>query len=131
MLHRALHLLLSLATLISVTLSTGWSLALAQTTCPADKECVSDALVVQCVEDAKQIDGVRTRLRNCQRDLDAEAGRARELRQLLRHEVEQRDRAEQQLVELKKRPTWLRVSIFVGAAILAGYGAGRVHQAVK
>ena len=131
MIRTAARLLLSLAMTILVTLSTGWNLALAQTTCPSDRECVSDALIKQCIKDAEEVDRVRGRLRACQRDPDAEAGRAKELRSLLRHEAKQRARAEAEVAELKKRPRWVRVVIFVGAAILAGYGAGRVHQAGK
>lgn len=123
--------LLPLMTLI-VTLS--WSgIASAQTRSETTEceVCLRQRDFDQCIDDAKKIDGVRADLRACQRSLDAGAGGSSELRAMLLIEARARADAEARVTQLEKRPTWARVVVVVIGAVLVGYGAGRVHQAVK
>lgn len=98
--------------------------------------CLSRAAVEQCVEDAKQIDDTRARLRACQRDLDETGGRVQQCERQANAErraveLERVAHAEQVRVmrlELDRRITPARLVVWVGVALAAGYVAGRIHQ---
>ena len=104
---------------------------------PADCEvCVSRRMFDQCYEDARAVDDVRERLRTCQRDLDFSAGRhlqadkerAAKIRALRVENDVQREQLARQTREVERRITPGRLVLWVGAALLTGYVAGRVHH---
>ena len=90
----------------------------------------------QCYEDASAVDDVRERLRTCQRDLDFSAGRhlqadkerAAVIRALRVENDVQREQLVRQTREIERRVTSARLVLWVGAALLTGYVAGRVHH---
>lgn len=73
---------------------------------------MSRKVALQCVEDARQADDARARLRGCQRELDVSAGQVAELdRQILQLREEVRGVEEQ----LRQRPRWITVVTAAGA----------------
>lgn len=77
---------------------------------------VSRKVIDQCAADAARVDGLESRLKACQRDLDQTFGERQECRRTSEAERERAVKWELRARELERRSPWPYVALGAGAA---------------
>lgn len=128
----------SLASLMTWILTPGLALlmsaprvAVAEEPATPCEVCVTRRVLVQCRDDAQQIDGLTQRVVSCQRQVDAQTGARDELARQMA-DVQAVVRAQdQKIARLEQRPTWRTVLLVGGAGVVAGASALAIWQAAR
>lgn len=93
------------------------SAPVAAQTPPSEAQLVVGRKVIeQCAQDAARVDGLESRLKACQRDLDQGFGERQECRRGAEAERERAVKWELRARELEKRSPWPWVALGAGAA---------------